>query len=406
MNEQFRNLLILLGNAVNKSDAPLTEPVDWGQILSSARFHKVLPIVLEEAPQYPECVKYLTYNEYLSQATLSTVEQAQKTALFLELYKTFIAEGVRPIVLKGIVCRLLYGELCDHRSSGDEDILISFADYEKVNKVLTDAGYKADFENITIEQAATFREVLYTKSDCPLRIELHFNAIGHENDWLSQMNDMFRIEKLDCREVLIDGVEITTLSHTEHFLFLICHALKHFAFCGLGIRQILDILLYASTYGDELDKAYITSRLKEFDALGICSDFFHLGNRYIGFNFELDAEPICVEELIDDIGESGIYGNKSSARRTSSQLVTSAMSNRGKKQSRAKLLMDTIFVDRRRLVNNYPELQEKPHLVLKAQYKRAVKYFKLKKERGANLTQEGIALSKKRIELFKKYELL
>ncbi|MBR4287730.1 MAG: nucleotidyltransferase family protein [Clostridia bacterium] len=406
MDVQFRNLLVLLGNAINKADAPLTEPVDWGYILSSARFHKVLPLILEQAQKHPECISYRTYNEYLSQGTVSTVEQARKTALFLELYKAFIQAGVHPIVLKGIICRQLYGELCDHRSSGDEDILITFDDYEKVHKILTDAGYVGEYEGITCEQAKVLREVLYTKPDSPLRIELHFNAIGHENDWLTGMNDLFRAETVDSIEVLIDGIEITTLNHTEHFLFLICHALKHFAFCGLGIRQIVDILFYAKVYGHKLDKGYIISKLKELDVYYICSDFFHLGNRYLGFDFNLEAEPICLDELVDDIAESGIYGNKSSVRRTSSQIVSSAMSSRGKKQSRAKLLADTIFVDRRRLVNNYPELQEKPHLVLKAQYKRAVKYLKLKKERGANLTQEGIALSKKRIELFKKYELL
>jgi hypothetical protein len=125
MNVQFNNLLTLLGKTLNKSNKALTEPVDWGTILSYARFHKILPIILEEAQKYTDCLSHPSYNEYLSQATLSTVEQAQKTACFLQLYKSFSENGICPIVLKGIVCRSLYGELCDHRASGDEDILIA-----------------------------------------------------------------------------------------------------------------------------------------------------------------------------------------------------------------------------------------------------------------------------------------
>ncbi len=407
MNMHFRNLLVLLGNSLNQNNnKTLTESVDWGTVLSYARFHKVLPIILEEAQNYPDCVNLPYYNEYLSQATLSTVEQAQKTSCFMELYKAFTDEGVQPIVLKGIVCRLLYGELCDHRSSGDEDILINVQDYERVHGVLTTRGFEANFSKITQTQAEVFREALYTNPNSPLRIELHFNAIGNENDWLTQMNNYFKADSLTYREIPVDGINIKTLNHTEHFLFLICHALKHFAFCGLGIRQVADILLYAKTYGKEFDKDLIIAKLKEFDAYDICSDFFHLGNEYLGFDFQLETQPICLDMLIDDLAESGIYGNETSARRTSSQILTSAMSNRGSRQSQARILMNTVFVDRRRLVNNCPELEEKPYLIFREQYKRLSKYIRLRKESKSNLTKEGIDLSKKRITLLKKYNLL
>ena len=406
MNVQFKNLLFLLGKSLNKNDKTLTEPVNWGTVLSYARFHKVLPIILEVAQNYPDCVNLPSYNEYLSQATLSTVEQAQKTACFFKLYKAFNDEDVHPIVLKGIVCRLLYGELCDHRSSGDEDILISIHDYEKLHRILTTSGYEADFNNITKTQAEVFREVLYTNPNSPLRIELHFNAIGNENHWLTQMNNYFKEDTLTYREISVDGTNIKTLNHTDHFLFLICHALKHFTFCGLGIRQITDILLYAKTYGKEFDKELIIAKLKEFDAFDICSDFFHLGNEYLGFDFKLETQPVCLDLLIDDLAESGIYGNETSARRTSSQILTSAMSNRGSSQSKTRILLNTVFVDRRRLVNNCPELEEKPYLFFREQYKRFSKYIRLKKESKSNLAKDGIDLSKKRIALLKKYKLL
>ncbi len=406
MDVQFENLLIVLGNTINKNNKSLTEPVDWGTVLSYARFHKVLPIVLEQASKYSECTGLLNYNEYLSQATLSAVEQAQKTACFLEIYKLLGENNIYPVVLKGVVCRLLYGELCDHRSSGDEDILVKPEEYEKVHKLLVGLGFKADLENITESQARNLREVLYTKNDSPLRIEVHFNAIGNETERLTRMNNWFNTTPLTYRWVFVDGVKVKTLNHTEHFIFLICHALKHFTFCGLGIRQIADILLYAKIYGNELDKELIADVLNEFDADDICSDFFHLGNEYLGFDFKLNTRPICLDLLAEDLSQSGIYGNESSARRISSQIVTSAMNNEGLCNGKLATLKNTVFVDRKRLINNCPELEEKPYLIFKAHYERFRKYVRLKKESKASITREGIELSKKRITLLKKYRLL
>ncbi|WP_412853140.1 nucleotidyltransferase family protein [Amedibacillus dolichus] len=67
--------------------------------------------------------------------------QARRTEAFLSLYKQFLKEGIHPILMKGLICRQLYGEYCDHRSSGDEDILIRNSDYKTVFHILEQNGY-------------------------------------------------------------------------------------------------------------------------------------------------------------------------------------------------------------------------------------------------------------------------
>ena len=406
MEMQYKNLLALLGNSINrKSDIKLSEPVEWGAVLSYARFHKILPVILESASDIESCVSSPIYNEYLSQATLATVEQAQKTAAFLQLYKSFVKEDVYPLVLKGLVCRMTYGDLCDHRASGDEDLFIRYDDYEISDRILKSHGYKPDFDNITSTQTRTVREVIYTSDSSLLRIELHFNAIGYENDWLAPMNELFFDSFDNYREIQVNGVTIRTLNHSEHFLFLICHALKHFTFCGLGIRQITDILLYAKVYGKELDKKFIAEKLDGFGAIDICSDMFHLGNKYLGFDFQLETEPVCLDLLIEDLMESGVYGNETSARKASAHVLGAAMSSRNSR-NKAKLLFNTVFADRRRLVNMCPELEDKPYLIFREQFKRLGRFIRLKKEGNSNLAGEGLELSKKRMSLLKNYKLL
>lgn len=50
--------------------------------------------------------------------------QTMRTNEFLELNKKLHAAGVRPLVVKGIICRNLYPQP-DYRRFGDEDVLVS-----------------------------------------------------------------------------------------------------------------------------------------------------------------------------------------------------------------------------------------------------------------------------------------
>jgi len=50
-------------------------------------------------------------------------------------------QGIYPIVMKGMICRQLYGDLGEHRPSSDEDILVEIKDFYKVQEILEKEGY-------------------------------------------------------------------------------------------------------------------------------------------------------------------------------------------------------------------------------------------------------------------------
>ncbi len=82
--------------------------------------------------------------------------QARRTEAFLSLYKEFVKADIHPIVMKGLICRQLYEEYCDHRPSGDEDILIQKSEFELVQQILVKNGYYPDHENIKVETVGRF----------------------------------------------------------------------------------------------------------------------------------------------------------------------------------------------------------------------------------------------------------
>lgn len=124
--------------------------------------------------------------------------------------------------MKGIIFRQLYGEFCDYRPSGDEDILIRKSEYEQVSRVLATNGYITEQEDVTPSQFENVQEISFYNPQRGLTIEVHVNPFGTSNDLRMQLNNCFQNVFQDCCEELIDGTPVTTMSHTDHILFSCC----------------------------------------------------------------------------------------------------------------------------------------------------------------------------------------
>lgn len=182
-NSQVDNFLALLAGMDSKESGAavrkvLKEPVNWQEILRLADRHNLYALVVELASGCEEFKRSSAYHSCMTRAMRQVAEQVQRTESFLELYRAFIKGGLYPIVMKGIICRQLYGEYCDHRPSGDEDILIQKKDFETAKKILESQGYAAERENITSEQLNELQEVSFKNEQRGLYIELHY-----QSDW-------------------------------------------------------------------------------------------------------------------------------------------------------------------------------------------------------------------------------
>lgn len=309
--------------------------------------------------------------------------------------------------MKGLICRQLYGELCDHRPSGDEDILIRKSEYEQVQHILVTNGYIPEQKNVTPLQLENVQEFSFYNPQSGLTIEVHINPFGTNNDLRMQLNNCFQNVFQNCREAVIDGVSVTTMSHTDHIFFLVLHTFKHLTSGGFGIRQIADILLYAEKYGKDCDWDYIKNVLQRLKVEAFFNDLVFIGNHYLGFHLEMLSEVNCPEDLLAEIMDCGIFGNTTQAQRTAVQMTSAAI--RGKdeaNQSHIKNLLYTIFPNRANMMYLYPELQEKPYLLPICWVKRWGRFLVHNKASGGKLAAESMKISKKRIELLKKYDIL
>lgn len=379
--------------------------VDWMSMVQLAKEHNLFPIFIEAATKN---ISFTVRQEYVKETISSVAAQARRTKTFLKLYESFTQYGIYPLVMKGLICRQLYGTLCDHRPSADEDILIRISEYDKAKDVLLANGYTPQIEVETEAQLKNLQEVTFIHPTEKLHIELHLNVMGRDNDARSKMSDYFKNVFEEYREVNIDGIQIRTLNHQNHLLYLILHAFKHFISGGFGIRQMLDILLYQEQFGHRIDYAKLQKVLREFKADKFWTDLICIGNTYFGFRLAVHEEPNCPNELLADVLFCGAFGNGTQAQRTAARATLFSTGDylKSKKVNQIVLFGRMLFPNKAYLLCKAPSLEAKPWLLLVEWIRRWGRFMLRTVCYKGDLPRESMQIARRRMDLLKKYDLL
>lgn len=388
-------------------DTPLCfpEPKNHEKLLELAQEQNVLPMVGETLCRDPEFIKDPLYARTVSQTIGAVASQTGRSEAFLELYGEFEKAGVRPLVMKGIVCRELYGELRDHRPSGDEDILIRQSEFDKVKEVLIRQGYEPEREDTSQKQLEELQEITFDSAKAGLHIEVHTNPIGQDSGIRREMNGIFRTAFENARKTEVDGTEIWTMGHTDHFLFLVLHAFKHMLSNSFGIRQALDILLYDDRYHSEIRWEQVYDSLEKVHADRFFCDLLYIGRKYLGFELPAAYGPNCPDDLLEDLMDHGIFGSTEQVYLTAAS-ITSAAVDQGEKRNRFMTILRSAFPSLEFMTARNPKLADQPWLLPVYWIKRWGRYFGYNRKNGGGLAAESIAASEERIRLLKKYKIL
>lgn len=351
------------------------------------------------------------YRNYWKTRVKDTVfKQIRMTMEFQNLYQLLVEQGVEPIVVKGIICRMLYPNP-DYRVSGDEDIYISEGTYEEYHQALLNAGMKvADWD---AEGVNTSHEISYVKKQGILRIELHKSLFDEETAALEGMNEQFSTAFEDSILLDVNGCRIRTMQYTDHLLFLINHAFKHFVNSGFGIRQVCDLVMFANSYGDKIDWNKLLQECRKVQADVFAASLFGLGKKYLVFDEEkacypkewkaLEAEP---EAILEDLLSGGIYGSANMNRKHSASMTMNAVAADRSPNIKKNSILATAFPSVRELQNRFSYLYKYPFLLPLAWVQRIVKYGKALQEDKDNDVMESIKIGNQRIELMKKYGII
>lgn len=398
----LRILKYVITGTVSTDLPKLNTPVDWKALEALSKAHNLFPLFHEGACHFPEYRNRPEYEDNINLVMTMIGQQIKKTESFLELYRAFLKEDLHPIVMKGLICRQLYGKHAEKRPSGDEDILVRKEDFYKVKEVMEKQGFVCSQPDVTPAQLEQLQDVGFYESEIGFLIEVHTNIMGHTNQMRTKMGDCFKDVFERTRTAMIHDVPVTTMSHTDHFLFLVLHAFKHFSLSGVGVRQMLDILLYQKAFEQEIDWAHVKAALDDNHAIGYLGDLQFIGEQYLGFEFGVRFEICSPEGLLKDMMEVGVFGKRDDADILAARINLNA-TKQGKVGVAAWIRMG--FPPVRYMINEAPYLEEKPWLLPVEWVKRWGRFFKRAKRHGGNVMLDSVKKSRERMELLKKYGL-
>ena len=370
---------------------------DWKELFTLAEIHRVLPLVYQTVYAVPELGDTAAVRSRVRRLVML---QTMKTAEFLELYEKFRAEGIVPVVVKGMLCRRLYPQP-DLRLSDDEDILIPPEQFEKAHRILTDFGMytKDDFD--------LSGELDYYRTNSTLYVELHRSLFPSDSEAYGAWNRFF--DGLYEQTVMIDGVR--SLCHTDHLMYLLCHAFKHFLHSGFGVRQVCDIVLYANAYGREIDWERLYRNCCEIKGEVFTAALFQIGAKHLGFDPEKACYPALWQKIetdetamLEDLLAGGIYGSATMDRRHSSGITLSAVTaDRQGKKAKASL-KSTLFPSAKSLEGRFPYLKKHPCLLPAAWVVRIAKYGR--EMLAGKSAAESVKIGSRRVELLREYKVI
>ena len=383
-------------------------PEDMYRITALAEQHHVLPLIFEAVYACAAATNMdgVLFMECKRGTVQSVMLQAMKTEEFLDLNRHLRQQGVKPVVVKGLVCRSLYPRP-DYRTSGDEDVLCGEHQFKATHSAMIDFGMEATASTLDSY------EVPYRRDDSALYIELHKTLFPTESDIFSDCNRFFQDSFDRLIEVDIQGDPVATLNHTDHMLYLLLHAFKHFLHAGFGIRQVCDMVLYANAFGSQIDWEYVRMKCRGLRADTFAAALFDIGKKHLGFSPEKACYPYSWQQmevngdaLLADLLYGGIYGSSDMSRVHSSNMTLNAVSADKKGKKAKKSLIKTVFPPARNLEHRFPYLRRAPVLLPVAWVSRIFGYAKESLTESDTSASDIIRTGSQRIDLLRHYDII
>lgn len=204
------------------------------------------------------------------------------------------------------------------------------------------------------------------------------------------------------------GITVYTLPHTQHMLYMLLHAFKHFLHSGFGVRQLCDMVQYANRYGKCIDWAEVARCCAQCRAQKFAAALLALGEQWLGLEPDRAGHPEralqCEKDgadLLQDLLDSGAYGDSSMSRRHSGTLTLETV------RSEKRGLVRTLFPPISAMRQKYVWLKQRPYLLWAAWGLRGAGYLREIRGNGKeNEIGESLAIARQRETLLRKYGVL
>ncbi len=344
MNLQEKNFIALLGAAVQPGKVPVLEEPSYPEILRLAESHAVTGLLY---PPLKKCLPgddpFLLRMKKQSFAS-ATRESIQETEL-ARIYEVCNKTEIPILPLKGCIIKNLYPHP-ELRFMSDADLLIQHEHRDRIREGLEGLGFR--FHKVDAGDTDVY------VSPLSLNYEIH---LGLSDEGFSQKSRDFTGSLLNLSHPKNDNSYVMELCPEDHYIYILCHFIKHFIFGGVGIRQLTDLFICYSRW--ELDLHRIEERLEELELTE-----FHGNLKALWEHWFHEAPAGAITEALGEfILHSGVFGNEE--QRATDRILSVSQEN--------NYVFSRLFPPYRVMKGYFPILKKLPFLLPFAWVWRAIR---------------------------------
>lgn len=303
---------------------------DWRKIYQIGKRHSVEQLLACAAEQLVSAREEQLIWEKLQKDKFSGImREAIQYQAYEKIARTFEEEGIDMIPLKGSILKFYYPSPA-LRFLTDLDLLVKEADLSRAGELLLRLGY-------TFLHGGVHHDV-YQKEPC-ITIELHkdcgtgYPALDRHLEGVWE-----RSRKSLEREHLYQ------MAWEDFYLYQTAHLAKHFEHGGVGMRMLLDFLVFENRLSKACSRETIETHLEEAGLLAFERRIVHLAKKG-GQKEKLVSDPLWCYII-----ESGSYGIRK----------FNLYSEMEKQKSKRSYYLSRLFPRRKEMECQYPWLAAHP----------------------------------------------
>lgn len=302
-------LLELLKASLFRETPVLPESIRWDRVYKEAEAQAIVALVEPVVPrEHRQKWTFVTY-KIVAHSTHLFHEQTDLVRLFTE-------RSIPMVILKGTAASMYYPEP-PRRAMGDIDFLVPINRFADAQGLMERSGYRFILDNE--------RHVEYEKNGVSFELHRYFSSMSYKDI------DHFIISGINnCKDYSIGNNSFPGLPTCENGIVLLGHIMQHLKGSGLGLRQVIDWMMFVhQELGEEVWEKQFKQLAREAGLEKLALALTLACKKWLGLPDEVgwcySADEQLAQQLLQHILIDGNFGQQ----RPEGEDVWLAIKNKG-----------------------------------------------------------------------------
>lgn len=397
MTEEQLQLINIVSNQLFNTAFDIPENTDWNSVLDESQLQSVFPIVFNYLmKRNPELLNNHLFQKYNIFYSSFYAEAIRNLHFHEELHNLLFNNKIPYVILKGQASALYYPDSL-LRTMGDVDFLIDIVNRDIVDELLIDNGFiKSNFTEKHLFHWA------YTKDKAKLEMHWEIPGLPKKHHTIDKYVQNIIDQAVICNT---QNGKFYIPSEFHHGLVLLLHMLSHMTSTGLGLRHLLDWLVFENSIPEDDFLEKFESPLKSIGLWKFVQVLTKTGEMYFGFNprkWCISVSADLCSDLLEDIIDGGNFGIKDDSRKIQTKFIRDSETRKIECGSSLRNLIVNVNAKAR---NDFPPAKRYSVLLPIGWFFVGIQYFRWSYNKGLVIDKKTVLNIKRRKKIYSELKL-